>query len=221
MGCWWVVGGLLAPFCTSSPFTSTPCIFNTSHHTSLTPHHTTTLHTQVALKPIYVGVGPISTSDVQLAIGSSALMVGFNTRVATGAVETEAKGAGIEVCWWGCTCVWEGGLYGQCIPQLHLPFPSQILTHRVIYHLLEDIAQRAAGLAPMLQQEVVLGTANVLQVFELRKSRRSEVAMVVAGCKVADGSIRAGGDVRYRVLRSGDVIHEGRYVYCCAGCGFA
>ncbi len=98
----------------------------------------------------------------------------------------------------------------QSIPP---PTPStQILTHRVIYHLLEDIAQRAAGLAPMLQQEVVLGTANVLQVFELRNSKRSEVAMVVAGCKVADGSIRAGGDVRYRVLRSGEVIHEGRYV---------
>lgn len=52
---------------------------------------------RVSIKPIYVGVGPISVSDVDLAAGSSALLVGFNTRSAGGPVDAAAKRGGVEV----------------------------------------------------------------------------------------------------------------------------
>ena len=52
---------------------------------------------RVAIKPIYVGVGPISVSDVDLAAGSSALLVGFNTKSAGTAADAAAKRSGIEV----------------------------------------------------------------------------------------------------------------------------
>lgn len=52
---------------------------------------------RVSIKPIYVGVGPISVSDVDLAAGSSALLVGFNTRSAGAASDAAAKRGGVEV----------------------------------------------------------------------------------------------------------------------------
>lgn len=86
----------------------------------------------------------------------------------------------------------------------------QVMTHRVIYHLLEDIAKRAATLAPTEETQVVLGKATVQQVFEL-SSRRRDAAVVVAGCKVQEGRIHA-RNCTYRVLRSGEVVFEGRCV---------
>jgi translation initiation factor IF-2 len=55
-----------------------------------------------------------------------------------------------------------------------------------------------------VEQETVVGEAQVLQVFELQDRRNAHAAATVAGCRISEGSIRADG--RFRVLRQGTVV---------------
>jgi translation initiation factor IF-2 len=88
----------------------------------------------------------------------------------------------------------------------------EVLQHRVIYHLLDEVAacmaaaEAGAGAAAGLAEEV-LGTATVLQVFPLLKDRRE--AGKVAGCRVQEGSLQLNPGTVYRVLREGQVVFEG------------
>ena len=61
---------------------------------------------------------------------------------------------------------------------------SQLLSHlnaldrhvqRVIYHLLDQVAELMAGSAPRVEEEVVVGEAQVLQTFALKKGTRCGV----------------------------------------------
>eukprot|EP00887_Chlorella_sp_A99_P006846 scaffold2.g6846.t1 len=131
----------------------------------------------VAVQVVHLGVGPISISDVQLAIPLGAKILGFNVRTAGADVDAQAKQKGLDI---------------RC--------------QRVIYHLLEDVGDLITGAAPKVEHEVVNGTAEVLQVFSLKGGRGKE-ASAVAGCRVTEGSLKAGA--RYRVLRGGEVVHEG------------
>lgn len=60
-----------------------------------------------------------------------------------------------------------------------------------------------AGLAPHVEEEVVMGEANVQQTFPLRGAN----AGVVAGCRVTTGSVAAAE--RFRLLRGGTTVWEG------------
>jgi hypothetical protein len=81
-----------------------------------------------------------------------------------------------------------------------------------------QVAERMAGAAPRVEREVLLGEAEVLQVFRLHDAgRRSSSAAAaaaaagsssssgegsaVAGCRITAGSVRAGSV--FRVLRNG------------------
>ena len=46
---------------------------------------------------------------------------------------------------------------------------------RVIYHLLDEVAELMAGHAPRIQQQLDLGQATVLQVFPLKKGSKCEL----------------------------------------------
>lgn len=59
------------------------------------------------------------------------------------------------------------------------------------------------GAAPRVEQQRVVGEAQVLQVFEM-PDKRQDMRTAVAGCRVSDGSIRAG--TTYKVLRGGEVV---------------
>lgn len=64
-----------------------------------------------------------------------------------------------------------------------------------------------AGAAPRVEQETVVGEAQVLQVFELQDKRATgKESVTVAGCRITDGSIRADG--RYRVVRQGKTVSQ-------------
>lgn len=56
-----------------------------------------------------------------------------------------------------------------CLPAC-LP-PSQVRCQRVIYGLLEDVGSLLVGASPKVEHEVVAGTAEVLQVFQLKGNR--------------------------------------------------
>ena len=64
-----------------------------------------------------------------------------------------------------------------------------------------------AALAPHVEQEVVRGEADILQTFPV-KDKRGQDSTLIAGCRVNSGSIAT--QELFRVLRSGDVVWEGR-----------
>ena len=94
---------------------------------------------KVDLEMIHAGVGPISESDILLASASSAVVIGFNTKVENMAV-TAAKREGV-----------------------------QIKLYSIIYELLDQMKDAMAGLLDPEFRETVLGHAEVKQVFELSK----------------------------------------------------
>lgn len=61
-----------------------------------------------------------------------------------------------------------------------------------------------AAEAPMIDKEVVVGQADVLQVFELKGKQPS----AVAGCRVTDGNVQQA--LQWRVMRGGEPVYEGK-----------
>ncbi|ONI07324.1 hypothetical protein PRUPE_5G113200 [Prunus persica] len=84
----------------------------------------------------------------------------------------------------------------------------QIMLHRVIYHLLEDIGNFIVDKAPGTPETKVAGEAEVLSIFELKGRSKSKGPDVkIAGCRVIDGFVTKSGILR--LLRSGEVVFEG------------
>jgi translation initiation factor IF-2 len=107
---------------------------------------------------------------VALASASSAVILGFHTRLDSTAAE-KAKHAGV-----------------------------QIKLYAIIYELIDQVKDSMAGLLEPDLKEVVIGSAEVRQIFELSKG------VPVAGCMVASGRMVRG---KVRVRRRKDVIYEG------------
>src|SRR6185437_6538357 len=94
---------------------------------------------KVTLEIIHRAVGTITESDVALASASSAVILGFHTRVDSG-VADKAKHEGV-----------------------------QIKLYAIIYELIDEVKEAMAGLLDPILKEVVIGAAEVRKVFELSK----------------------------------------------------
>src|SRR2546421_5886367 len=92
-------------------------------------------HPEVRVSVIHQGVGGITENDVNLAVASNAMVVGFNVRPSAEARQL-AEREGVE-----------------------------IRTYRVIYQLTEDIEQALVGMLRPVSEEVALGEAEVRQLF--------------------------------------------------------
>jgi translation initiation factor IF-2 len=125
---------------------------------------------KVSLEIIHSAVGTITENDVALASASNAIILGFHTRLDSTAAE-KAKHAGV-----------------------------QIKLYAIIYELIDQVKEAMAGLLDPLVKDVVVGSAEIRQVFELSKG------VPVAGCMVSSGRIVKG---KVRVRRRKDVIYEG------------
>ncbi len=125
----------------------------------------------VEVNVVHQGVGGISESDVTLAQASHAIVVGFNVRATGQAVEL-AKVSGVDIRYYS-----------------------------IIYELLDEIKAAASGLLAPIRREVVTGTAEVREVFDLTKYGK------VAGCYVLDGVIKRSAYAR--VIRDNVVIYQG------------
>ncbi|MDP2327389.1 MAG: translation initiation factor IF-2 [Dehalococcoidia bacterium] len=77
----------------------------------------------------------------------------------------------------------------------------EIRDYRIIYEIIEDVEKAVKGLLEPIYKEVQDATVEVRQIF--RVSRRN----AIAGSYVREGSVTRGS--RCRVLRKGQVIHEG------------
>ena len=94
---------------------------------------------KIDLEIIHSGVGPISESDILLASASNAVVVGFNIKVESMAVNA-AKREGV-----------------------------QVKLYSIIYELIDQIKEAMAGLLDPEHRETVIGHAEVKQVFKLSK----------------------------------------------------
>jgi len=88
---------------------------------------------------IHAAVGPITESDILLATASNAVVVGFNTKVESGAANA-AKREGV-----------------------------QVKLYSIIYELIDQMKEAMAGLLDPELRESVIGHAEVKQVFKLTK----------------------------------------------------
>ncbi len=125
---------------------------------------------EVRVKVIHGGVGAVSESDVMLASASNAIIVGFNVRPDPVAEES-AKRDGVD-----------------------------IRMYRIIYDAIEEITTAMKGMLAPKFREVVLGKAEVRQVYKI-----SNVG-TVAGSYITDGKITRKCEIR--VVRDGIVIAE-------------
>ena len=94
---------------------------------------------EVELRILHRGVGAITESDVDLAMGSDAIIIGFNVR-AEGRARTAAEREGVDVRYYS-----------------------------VIYQAIEEIEAALKGLLKPEYEEVRLGSAEVREVFRSSK----------------------------------------------------
>ncbi len=117
-------------------------------------------------------VGAITESDVNLAIASEAIIIGFNVRPIS-VVRDMAKQAKIE-----------------------------IRLYNVIYKVIEDIENALKGMLEPELEEVVIGQAEVREIYRISK------VGTIAGCYMTDGYATRNAGVR--LLREGIVVYEGK-----------
>ncbi|MGN6431047.1 MAG: translation initiation factor IF-2 [Gaiellaceae bacterium] len=96
-------------------------------------------HPEVGVTVIHQGVGGITENDVNLAVASSAMVVGFNVRPSAEARQL-AEREGVE-----------------------------IRTYRVIYQLTEDIEQALVGMLRPVTTEETIGEVEVRQLFRVSR----------------------------------------------------
>lgn len=124
----------------------------------------------VKVRVIHGAVGAITETDVILASASNAIILGFNVRPDINATVLADKD---EV---------------------------DIKTYRVIYDAMDDVKSAMLGLLEPEYKEVVLGSAEVRQIYKI-----SNVG-TIAGAYVLNGKITRNSGVR--VIRNGIVIFE-------------
>lgn len=125
---------------------------------------------EVKVKVIHGSVGAVNESDVMLANASNAIIVGFNVRPDPVAAEI-AERDGIDM-----------------------------RMYRVIYDCIEELEAAIKGMLAPKFREVVLGRAEVRNVFKLSS------AGMIAGSYILDGKITRNSQIR--VVRDGIVIFE-------------
>ena len=124
----------------------------------------------VKARVIHSGSGSVSDSDVQLAAASGGIVLAFNVGFEVGAERT-AERLGVEV-----------------------------REYRIIYRLLEDVESALKGLLEPEYVEVVVGRAEIREIFPGRRGVR------IAGCRVLDGRIVRQGNIR--IMRDDEVVRE-------------
>jgi translation initiation factor IF-2 len=125
---------------------------------------------EVKVRVIHGGVGAINETDVTLATASNGIILGFNVRPDNNATIASERD-GVD-----------------------------IKTYRVIYDAIEDIKSAMLGMLEPEFKEVVIGTAEVRQVYKI-----SSVG-TIAGAYVQTGKLARNAGAR--VIRDGIVIFE-------------
>jgi translation initiation factor IF-2 len=126
---------------------------------------------EVGVQVVHRGVGAINESDVLLASASSAIIIGFHVRPSPDARSTAERE------------------------------DVDIRLYNIIYEAVEEVKAAMEGLLSPEQREILLGTAEVRQLFRVPRIG------TVAGCMVTSGELQRRG--RIRVVRDGVQVYEG------------
>ncbi|HEY6155840.1 MAG TPA: translation initiation factor IF-2 [Gemmatimonadales bacterium] len=126
---------------------------------------------EVKVEVVHRGVGAITDGDVLLAKASNAIIIGFHVRPDSNA-RASAEREKVE-----------------------------IRTYRIIYEAVEEVKAAMAGLLAPEKKEVVLGEAEVRQIFKIAK------VGTIAGSFVRSGVIPR--TARVRVVRDGVEVYDG------------
>jgi translation initiation factor IF-2 len=127
---------------------------------------------EVQVAIIHRGVGQISESDVLLASASDAIVVGFQVRPSQ-AAKRIAENEEIE-----------------------------IRLYSIIYDAINEVKDAMEGMLAPEVEEVIVGNAEVREVFKVSK------VGTIAGCMVTDGSIKRSNPIR--IIRDGIVVYAGK-----------
>ena len=127
---------------------------------------------KVKAKIVHQGVGAINASDIALAQASDAVIMGFNVRLIRSLSKTEDQ-MGVVIQYFS-----------------------------VIYELIDAAEALLAGSLPPIQNEVVVGRAEVRKLISVPK------VGVVAGSAVSDGKIAR--HCKLRLIRDDVVIYDGK-----------
>ena len=119
---------------------------------------------------LHAASGGVTESDVLLASASQAIIVAFNVGEENG-VDRVAERMGVE-----------------------------IRHYNIIYQLIEDVERALHGILEPTFSDVILGRAEVREVFSSRRN------VQIAGCRVMEGRITRAGSIR--VMRGDQVMHE-------------
>ena len=115
---------------------------------------------EVKIQIVYSGVGGVSESDVNLAIASKAVIIGFNTRADSGARKT-AEGNGVDIRYYD-----------------------------IIYAAVDDLKAALSGMLTPDKVEEVIGTAEIRQVFRASKVGAIAGCMVTSGVVKRSAKLR-------------------------------
>lgn len=106
---------------------------------------------EVKVQVVHAAVGGISESDVNLAIASKAVIIGFNTRADAGARKL-AEGNGVDIRY-----------------------------YNIIYDAVDEVKSAMSGMLAPDQREEIIGIAQVRQVFRISKIGAIAGCMVMSG----------------------------------------
>ena len=127
---------------------------------------------EVKIRVLHSAAGAITKDDVNLASAFNAIIIGFNIRPDASAREAAEK---------------------QKV---------DVRMYTVIYKAIEDMELAMKGMLEPEYREVLLGHAEVRNVFKITGSG------IIAGCYVTDGKVQRNAGVR--LLRDNVVVHEGK-----------
>lgn len=115
------------------------------------------------------GVGMITLSDVEMAEATGATILAFRTKIEKSA-QNQAKSVGVK-----------------------------IKSYEIIYKLIEDLQKQMLKLMDATIDEVVLGEAEILQIFEMKGKK-------IAGCRVKTGELKKND--KYHLKRGSEIIAD-------------
>ena len=125
----------------------------------------------VKVRILHTGSGAVTESDILLASASEAIVISFSIGSEPSA-ERLADRMGVE-----------------------------IRHYNIIYQLIDDVEKALHGMLDPVYTEVIVGRAELREVFEGRRGTQ------IAGCRVIEGRMIRSGDVR--VMRDGQNVEDG------------
>ncbi len=127
---------------------------------------------KISAKIVHSGVGEITETDVILATSSSAIILGFHVRAMPG-INRLAKQNGVD-----------------------------IRLYSIIYELLDELKDAMRGRLTPEVKEQLLGSAEIMQVFNISKAGK------ICGCRVTSGLIKI--NAKAKVYRDKELIYHGQ-----------